>query len=140
MNYLNAPTLGGGTATMMRADAYLAVVRDLPAQTAQADRNPAATAARRLQRALRLRHEILTDVHQGDRVAFVSVAHGLLVVTNGRWYRWPTGERDARGPLMAQGPASDPITAADRVAERHAKIMKLHPPADPIPDSMRNPI
>ncbi|WP_433355667.1 hypothetical protein ACQP25_17360 [Microtetraspora malaysiensis] len=126
---------------MTRVDAYLAVVQELPAQTAQTDRYPAITAARRLQRALRLRHKVLADDHQGHGVAFLSVGPDLVVWTNGLWFQWYTGKRDERGRrLYARGPATDPVTAADRVATRYVEIMKEQPPQDPVPDSMRNPI
>ncbi|MCC5582024.1 hypothetical protein IMZ11_41140 [Microtetraspora sp. AC03309] len=113
-----------------------------PRRTSPPPRRPdaAAAAAIRLQAALGDRHEIHADVHQGDQVAFVSVARGLLVLTAKGQYQWPTGERDARGPIYAAGPADDPVTAALRIAARYDQIMKDQPPANLVPDSMRNPI
>lgn len=125
---------------MPTASAYLSIVDDLTGLPARRDVSPAAAAAFRLQAVLAERHAIESDVHQGDRVAFISVAPGLLVTTDSRTFQWLTGERDARGPLMAGGPAQDPITAALRIAARYDQIMKARPPRELVPRELLNPI
>ncbi|WP_067171250.1 hypothetical protein [Microtetraspora niveoalba] len=132
-----------GRVNVSSADVYRAIHNELASVPQQPKvQSPAAAAARQLQAVLAERHQILADVNQDERLAFVSVAPGLLVLSNGLTFQWLSGERDARGPLMAYGPASDPITAGLRIAARYDQIMKDRPPhpLDRVPRELINPI
>ncbi|WP_433357694.1 hypothetical protein ACQP25_44790 (plasmid) [Microtetraspora malaysiensis] len=124
---------------MTHADLYRAIVDDLTSPSAEQKVPPAAVAANRLRNAL-AGHQIFADVNHDDRIAFVSVAPGLLVLSDGKTFKWPTGERRAGIAVMARDPVTDPVTAASHIAARYGQIMQGQPQEAPVPDSMRNPI
>lgn len=66
---------------------------------------------------------ISADVHEGRGLALVSVWTGLVVWTDGFWYRWWTGRRSQTGRwLYAHHSASGPERAARRIAARYAEL------------------
>ncbi|GAA3000079.1 hypothetical protein [Streptosporangium longisporum] len=91
-------------------------------------------AARRLRDELSALN-IASDVHDGYGLALVSVWFGLVVWTDGRVFRWWAGEQtgQARYQRYAFCPASDPVTAARRVADRCLELRKRGPVPVPGP-------
>ncbi|MDX3105843.1 hypothetical protein ACIBO5_02150 [Nonomuraea angiospora] len=66
---------------------------------------------------------ISADVHEGRGLALVSVWTGLVVWTDGLWYRWWTGRRSQTGRwLYAHHPAFEPERVARRIAARYAEL------------------
>ncbi|WP_326828480.1 hypothetical protein OIE13_19215 [Streptosporangium sp. NBC_01810] len=78
------------------------------------------------------------DVHAGFGVALVSVWTDLLVLTDGRCYRWWTGEVDRIGHrTYTYCPVETPATAAHDVARvreilRARQPERAEPSADPV--------
>lgn len=93
----------------------------------------AVEAAQRLQQEL-AGLGIDSDVHDGYGLALVSVWSGLVVWTDGRVFRWKSGQdasgRPARDGLGwdAYSPANDPVSTARRVAARYAELRRMTPP------------
>ncbi|MDX3105368.1 hypothetical protein ACIBO5_00195 [Nonomuraea angiospora] len=74
-------------------------------------------------RAALARMGIPGDVHEGRGLALVSVWTGLVVWTDGLWYRWWTGRRSQTGRwLYAHHSAFEPERAARRIAARYAEL------------------
>ncbi|MEQ4718987.1 hypothetical protein ABN273_21570 [Nonomuraea sp. B19D2] len=72
------------------------------------------------------RMEISADVHEGRGLALVSVWTGLVVWTDGFWYRWWTGRRSRMGRwLYAHHSAFEPERAARRIAARYAELRRV---------------
>ncbi|MFI9843495.1 hypothetical protein ACIHFD_41095 [Nonomuraea sp. NPDC051941] len=66
---------------------------------------------------------IPADVQEGRGLALVSVWTGLVVWTDGLWYRWWTGRRSQTGRwLYAHHSAFEPERAARRIAARYAEL------------------
>jgi hypothetical protein len=68
-------------------------------------------------------HDISVDIHEtraGN--ALVSVYYGLLIYSNGESFRWTSPERGRSGRHLFTC-ATEPITAAERIAE-HYKILR----------------
>ncbi|MEV4164252.1 hypothetical protein [Nonomuraea dietziae] len=67
---------------------------------------------------------VRADVNLGDGVALVSVWVNLLVWTDGNAYSWWSGKvRSGSGRrIYAFNPATDPVTAARRVAARREEL------------------
>jgi hypothetical protein len=85
-------------------------------------------AAEMLRAVLDQRFGILTDLHAGHGVAFLSVWADLLVWGNGRWFWWAAGRASTLGrPLYAVSPALDVGLAARRVALRYDVVRREHP-------------
>jgi hypothetical protein len=85
--------------------------------------NRATVAAIRLRQALAW-HWIWADVHPDARLALVSVCAGLVVWTDGHWYRWWTGhncERTGRR-IYAYGSADNPGGVALWLVTRHVEL------------------
>ncbi|MEV8630377.1 hypothetical protein AB0395_01855 [Streptosporangium sp. NPDC051023] len=98
---------------------------------------PAVGAAERLKHAL-ADLWVTADVHLGFGVALVSVWTDLLVLTDGRCFRWWTGELDRKGNrVYAYCSADSPVTAAHDVAKvreilRARRPERGTPPAHPV--------
>ncbi|MFG6194858.1 ATP-binding protein [Nonomuraea sp. JJY05] len=74
-------------------------------------------------RAALARMGIPGDVHEGRGLALVSVWTGLVVWTDGFWYRWWTGRRSQTDRwLYAHHSAFEPERAARRIAARYAEL------------------
>ncbi|WP_143653526.1 hypothetical protein [Streptosporangium subroseum] len=86
------------------------------------------SAARRLRDELAAL-EITSDVHDGYGLALVSAWFELVVWTDGRVFRWWTGQQSgrARRRRYVFCPVDDAVTAARRVADRCAELQKKHP-------------
>ncbi|MER6952071.1 hypothetical protein ABT294_49485 [Nonomuraea sp. NPDC000554] len=70
-----------------------------------------------------VRMEIPADIHEGRGLALVSVCTGLVVWTDGFWYRWWTGRRSRTGRwLYEHHSAFEPERAARRIAARYAEL------------------
>ncbi|WP_030451633.1 hypothetical protein [Herbidospora cretacea] len=77
---------------------------------------------------LRTVHDLMGDCHVGDGVALLSVCYGLVVWTNGDWFRWQSGRTSAIGrPVYAFSPAADYVTAARRVTLRYGQLRQDPP-------------
>ncbi|MEU0517281.1 hypothetical protein [Streptosporangium sp. NPDC006007] len=98
---------------------------------------PAVGAAERLRHAL-ADLWVTTDVHLGFGVALVSVWTDLLVLTDGRCFRWWTGELNRAGNrVYAYCPADLPIAAAHDIARVRESLRTRQPergipPAHPV--------
>lgn len=86
-------------------------------------------AAEQLQHELS-RQGIASDVHDGYRLALVSVSVGLVVWCDGAWFWWRVGwNGHRRRVLYARHPAAEPARAARRVAFRYADLQEQHAPS-----------
>jgi hypothetical protein len=94
---------------------------------------PWAASAERLESAL---HDldVAADVHQGEGIALVSVWVDLVVWTDGRWYRWWTGQTSAKtGRRLYHVYGTDnPVTVARAIVIRRTELQKAHPSAGPV--------
>ncbi|MER5645272.1 hypothetical protein [Streptosporangium sp. NPDC002524] len=68
--------------------------------------------------------QIAADVHEGQGIALVSVWLNLIVWTNGRWYRWWTGQVSQKTGrrLYAVHSTENPVTTARHVALRYREV------------------
>ncbi|MEU7856810.1 hypothetical protein [Nonomuraea sp. NPDC049141] len=70
---------------------------------------------------------ITADVHDGYRLALVSVWAGLVVWCDGAWFWWRSGWDDRRKRVVyARHPATEPPRAARRVAFRYTDLREKH--------------
>jgi hypothetical protein len=72
---------------------------------------------------------ITADLHVGYGLALLSVWVDLVVWCDGSSYSWWAGRVCASSGRRqhAYSPASDPVTAAARVADRYADLQEQHP-------------
>ncbi|MEO3855611.1 hypothetical protein [Acrocarpospora sp. B8E8] len=85
-------------------------------------------AAELLRTVLVQHYGIVTDLHAGHGVAFLSVWADLLVWSNGRWFWWAAGRVSALGrPVYAVSAALDVSLAARRVALRYDVVRRERP-------------
>jgi hypothetical protein len=111
------------------------------AELATVQRSPVAVAALRLCRELE-RYGITADPHEGDEVAALSVAYGLVIWCeygpDGMRYRWWTGRLTQRTGrwIYTYCSASAVTSAARRVAMRYQELCpgtsSLQPPERPL--------
>jgi hypothetical protein len=74
---------------------------------------------------------IAADLHAGYGMALLSVCTGLVVWSDGRWFRWAVG-RSRRGRIRyAFAQCSDMVTAARRVTMRYEALCPLEPNSPP---------
>jgi hypothetical protein len=99
--------------------------------------SPAGIAAHQLQVELWQAHRISSDVHQGDKVALVSVATGLVCWTNGIHCWWWCGRFSTQGRrIYTYLPIALVETAARRVAARYDDLRQAEAEAVPDPDAI----
>ncbi|GGK77871.1 hypothetical protein Ppa06_41930 [Planomonospora parontospora subsp. parontospora] len=77
---------------------------------------------------------VAADIHEGEGIALVSVWVDRVVWTDGRWYRWWTGQTSAKTGrrLYRVYGIDNPVTAARAVAIRRVELQKARPSAEPI--------
>ncbi|GII78588.1 hypothetical protein Sru01_35700 [Sphaerisporangium rufum] len=97
-------------------------------------RQPATTAARRLNRVLE-QFGITAEVHEGQGIALVAICADLVAWTDGRCYFWWSGTVSSSTGRRVYNycPADDTVTTARRLADRYAELRPGRPAPPPVP-------